>query len=58
MYTCMHGQWKFYRLSVKCMLDLLNVHAYIESKKMSVELYSRMKCMFHVSRGYIFNCTN
>ena len=54
----MHGQWKFYRLSVKCMLDLLNVHAYIESKKMSVELYSRMKCMFHVSRGYIFNCTN
>ena len=37
MYTCMHGQWKFYRLSVKCMLDLLNVHAYIESKKMSVE---------------------
>ena len=28
---------------------------YVESKKMSVELYSRMKCTFHIDIGLILD---
>ena len=31
------------------------MYMYVESKMMSVELYSRMKCTFHIDIGLIFD---